>query len=970
MTNRNKNHHSKNNIAAAAATGAASASHYGKAHSGQVFKDDLVTYDMVQSLLNPFIKKSFFDYLIIVSLAINVAGFYYLYSNPQLNHWIIPTFVTGYFFWRISYNLGIGILLYNQSNYNSMTDFATNHQLFNYSSDTKPRTRIQNFIEMNFQIKYGDKFKITNYPIDFNTWLLFRNFVDLILMQDFMNYFILFIACLVQNSAYSMGSEQPILFYSRWTFGILFILLNFVVKLDAHHVIKDFAWYWGDFFYLKINNEELVFDGIFELFPHPMYSIGYIGYYGFALLSRSHLVLAVSCIAHLCQFLFLHYVEDPHIHKTYGGAAQVGDLLTIDDYDIKLKPMFFFNNFCWLRPADYLIVIVNLVGLFFGITYKSQDPNFNLVLFIINLGLKVGFTALTSGMLYFQSTKKSFTKRYLKYDLNFIDAFNNWCVYYNFQLLININVLVSLFIREFISTNNLYSMSWSSFIALHQKDSLFLFRLFIGTFMLLLNFLCESSILESIGIYSWFYGDFFLPNWKDKKLTRTGVYKYLNNPENILGICGVWGLSIICFNSHYLFILAMVWSLCKILFIKFVETPHMVKLYGESQVNYDSGFRKTFKKIIPKKIRDRASFSKPSRPEILKSSSSSSSSVAAEKQFDGISFETPNPFITISKTDPDYQIELLNVAVEPCTTINSQSKKNKTKLSIALGNPIKFYYRIPKKHNKFNWVGLYRVVNTFNDSTTTLITSKNHWVAIDPTAYDNRYLGHEHIKENRQVYKSKFVFKDSQFEEGVLEFNNQLQYWEPGVYELRYHYSDGHDVALISQAFEMKFLKVELPDDSNDEEAVMKFQRSLFDMLVNTHGLLKFEFVDGHGKLQQFKVGSMQDDFVSIIIEYLNAYSGEILASDDLKKNLNLKHLNSYNVEEYKKKQLFKILKRLSYVIKNSIGNNNADGDEDDELGSTIDIEFSREILIQEKTLKNLFDRIIKVQKILDEIAN
>jgi phosphatidylethanolamine N-methyltransferase len=72
--------------------------------------------------------------------------------------------------------------------------------------------------------------------------------------------------------------------------------------------VTDYGWYWGDCFFAR---GALVFDGVFELAPHPMYSVGYAWIYGLALIAGSYPVLFVSLAAHAAQFAFLVFFENP-----------------------------------------------------------------------------------------------------------------------------------------------------------------------------------------------------------------------------------------------------------------------------------------------------------------------------------------------------------------------------------------------------------------------------------------------------------------------------------------------------------------------------------------------------------------------------------------------------------------------------------------------------------------------------------
>jgi phosphatidylethanolamine N-methyltransferase len=270
------------------------------------------TEDMVSQLFDPTQPKNASDIAIVTVLAYLCALFYFL---PQ--SWRVPVFAVTFLFWRTCYNFGIGWLLHNQSHHKRLVAWAKKTKIFeNPETGNNPHPFLYKFLKQEMEAKIPKHYKFEDAPIEYNTWLVFRRVVDLILMCDFTSYCLFAAAC-----GGRPAHEKFPMTIARWVGGWLLILFNLWVKLDAHRVVKDFAWYWGDFFFLI--DQELTFDGVFELAPHPMYSVGYAGYYGISMLAASYKVLFISIIAHAAQLAFLALVESPHIERTYNSPPPI-----------------------------------------------------------------------------------------------------------------------------------------------------------------------------------------------------------------------------------------------------------------------------------------------------------------------------------------------------------------------------------------------------------------------------------------------------------------------------------------------------------------------------------------------------------------------------------------------------------------------------------------------------------------------
>ncbi|SOV08836.1 related to CHO2 - phosphatidylethanolamine N-methyltransferase [Ustilago sp. UG-2017a] len=265
------------------------------------------TPDMLSSIFDPRQPKTPLDILTIVALTFQLL-LYFILSRRSSQIFFFLYFT----FWRASYNAGLGYILKQQSEKGWIIRQVNHHGWL----DPTRRPRVHTWVKQQLVTKMDPDYVFEAMPLDYNVWLMFRSIVDVVLLNDFVAYSLFAFSCTRLPEGHSLAMHLL-----RWVAGCALIFFNLWVKVDAHRVVKDYAWYWGDCFFLCL--QSLVFDGVYEIAPDPMYSIGYAGYYGLSLVSGSYAVLFVSLAAHASQFLFMTFFEGPHIERTYGERKPI-----------------------------------------------------------------------------------------------------------------------------------------------------------------------------------------------------------------------------------------------------------------------------------------------------------------------------------------------------------------------------------------------------------------------------------------------------------------------------------------------------------------------------------------------------------------------------------------------------------------------------------------------------------------------
>ena len=801
---------------------------------------------MVSQLFSPSQPKNLSDVFVVLVLGLHILGVYLMPRHLQ-----VPLTAIVFLFWRGCYNVGIGYLLHLQSIDRKLVSWAKRNRIFvNPKTGDNPHPRVYDFIKREMETKIPDDYKFESVPIEYNTWLVFRRIVDLILMCDFVSYCLFAIVC-----GGRPAGEGYFITAMRWIIGCVLFLFNLWVKLDAHRVVKDYAWYWGDFFYLI--DQKLTFDGVFEMAPHPMYSIGYVGYYGISLMAASYRVLFISILAHAAQFAFLFWVENPHIEKTYNAPqprkrpveapsqeSLLGDR-THDYCQINSAPplsstspvhnLIGFRNLDLHRTADTSIIFLLFYMFSLAVLTPSSPPY--QAFFVINAFLwRLWYSVGVGYVLNRQSTKQRWTRHFLKYGESSEEAWRQWKSTYHTAM----------------------TMCYASFIAASWKmysfpadwdHGLAILKHVIGAGLISLQVWTSVSIYASLGEFGWFFGDFFFDC--QPKLTYSGIYRFLNNPERVLGLAGTWGATLIT-GSTTIFCLALLSHFLALSFIQLVERPHMQKLYGES-LRRESGLTKSLKRSLPphivqlqgnvyrimeETIDSIEDFFDAARPKLAAGVSHVfKDTTAFFKQPTRIMVKRLDP--SIAGFDPqDYSLKIEGTPINSPGSWN-QGKETRTRpeartdfqtIRFEYGAPLKVRWTAPLNHGRLDWIGLYMVADNASREVTR-VSSQGRWVATKRDQYSSSVAAKGIlISEVRTSGAERKDGSKKDYLSGEIEFSGDKLWWRTGVFEFRYHHNGKHNVMAISLPFEITINKFD--EDSTETESDGSFRETVEQVLL------------------------------------------------------------------------------------------------------------------------------------------
>ena len=338
-----------------------------------------------------------------------------------------------------------------------------------------------------------------------------------------------------------------------------------------------------------------------------------------------------------------------------------------------------------------------------------------------------------------------------------------------------------------------------------------------------------------------FYGDFFFD--QQPKLTYSGIYRYLNNPERLIGCAALWGMVLIT-SSAPILLLAIFSHVCTLLFIQLVERPHMQKLYGK-ELRYEAGLVKTIKRAFPPPVMQSVGRLEQHVDRVLAGTQGAVedflihvgpkfehgvSEFVKETKFRFSQYPAPLSITNLSQDLNGYDMRLYTLEilsakrkvpdstpVDPITGKTRETANGFESLVAGYGEPIRVKWTAAKNHLKNDWIGLYRIADNVSRKVTR-VASMGRWVAVCKNQYKSELADVGHVMSDIPVVNDGGV----EFVTGELVFEGDKLFWAEGSYEFRYHHGGKYTVMAISLPFDIVVPKPDrlpIPHDDEHEAA-------------------------------------------------------------------------------------------------------------------------------------------------------
>lgn len=142
----------------------------------------------------------------------------------------------------------------------------------------------------------------------------FRRVASLLMANDVVAFVLL---CLVTHDSLVLAGNPPQV--AVIAVGVLLVAVGVGVKVWAAATLGGDAYYWYNFFAPAQHRPTLA--GPYRHLANPMYTVGYLQAYGFALITGSFVGLWAAAFAQVAILAFYFAVEKPHFQRLNGSRT-------------------------------------------------------------------------------------------------------------------------------------------------------------------------------------------------------------------------------------------------------------------------------------------------------------------------------------------------------------------------------------------------------------------------------------------------------------------------------------------------------------------------------------------------------------------------------------------------------------------------------------------------------------------------